>query len=369
MRANLLVMCESTLDTHFFLDLDPGLREAGFDVSYASMRETSAPQWMVDRQREYFWLRGNKRSQYFRAIRALSHIVREKKIDILHAHLHEATILGAAVKLLNSRLKYVAGRHYTDQLVLLGKPWHVAMDRWVTSVADVVTVPCNFAKDYLVEKESANREKVVSTYLGFNFEQFKASADGAARVRKELGLEKDFVIGCVARFIRLKGHTHLLRAFSQIMRTILNGKLLFVGGGDAGATKREVKELGLESQVIFTGYRPDVPDCMAAMDVLVNPSTSESFCQVIIEAMGVGKAVVSTRLGVAEEAITDGQNGVLISPGDPDAITRAVLRLYADPNLKYRIGEAGRRSVTDRFSVDNMVHDHVRCYSQLYEHN
>jgi glycosyltransferase involved in cell wall biosynthesis len=130
-----------------------------------------------------------------------------------------------------------------------------------------------------------------------------------------------------------------------------------------------VKELGLESQVIFTGYRPDVPDCMAAMDVLVNPSTSESFCQVIIEAMGVGKAVVSTRLGVAEEAITDGQSGVLISPGDPDAITRAVLRLYADPNLKYRIGEAGRRSVTDRFSVDNMVHDHVRCYSQLYEHN
>jgi glycosyltransferase involved in cell wall biosynthesis len=365
----LLIMSENTLDTHYFQNVGKGLSATGFEILFASMKDPQAPRWMQDAGYQYFWLRANRRWHYPGAISRLSKIVRREKVDLLHAHLHEATFLGAAVKLLNRHLKYVAGRHYTDQLVLLRKPWHVSLDRWVTSVADVVTVPCDAAKDYMVANESANADKIVPTYLGFDFAQFKASAEGAARIRRELGLETDFVIGCVARFMRLKGHNHLLRAFTEIVRAIPSAKLLLVGGGDDSAVRQQANELGLESQVILAGHRADVADCMAAMDILVNPSTSESFCQVIIEAMGVGKPVITTRLGVAEEAITDGETGILISPGDSDAITHAVLRLHSDPALRQRMGEAGRRSVTQRFTLENMVRDHVRCYSQLCEHN
>jgi len=271
----LLIMCEHTLDTHFFRNVGDGLRRAGYHVIFASMKDSQAPAWMCDAGFEYFWLRANRRWRYPAAVRRLSRIIRDNKIEILHAHLHEATLLGAAVKKINPSVKYVAGRHYTDQLVLLKKPWHVAMDRWATSVADVVTVPCKAAKDYVVEKESAPESKVVPTYLGFDFNQFKASADGGAAIRRQFGLDGAFVIGCVARFLSLKGHNHLLNAFQQIVRKTPSAKLLLVGGGDSIKVQRLSRELGLESSVIFAGQRTDVVDCMSAMDVLVHPSVSE----------------------------------------------------------------------------------------------
>ena len=362
----LLIMSEYTLDTHFFRNVGNGLRRAGYHVTFASMKDPQAPAWMSDAGFEYFWLRANQRWRYPGAVRRLSRIIRDKKIDILHAHLHEATLLGAAVKKLNANLRYVAGRHYSDQLVGLGKPWHVAMDRWATSVADLVTVPCKTTKQYMVRVERARAEKLVPVYIGYEFASEPEAEAGRIRIRRELGLDGRFAIGCVARYMRLKGHDHLLKSFQDIAKSAPDATLLMIGGGDWSEMKTYARDLGLEQRVLFTGFRRDVGDCIAALDVVVHPSLSEAFCQVIIESMGVGKAVVATTVGGAAEVITDGENGTLIPPADPGAIRDAVLRLYADPEVRARLAQ-NAKSVTSRFTVQNMVNSHIECYSQLQE--
>jgi glycosyltransferase involved in cell wall biosynthesis len=104
---------------------------------------------------------------------------------------------------------------------------------------------------------------------------------------------------------------------------------------------------------------------MRAADVVVHPSLSEAFSQVLIEAMAVGTPLVSTDVGGAREAIADGETGLLVPPADVGAIVRAVSRLYRDPGLGRRLAAAAGESVRRRFTVEHMVRRQVECYRRM----
>jgi glycosyltransferase involved in cell wall biosynthesis len=146
---------------------------------------------------------------------------------------------------------------------------------------------------------------------------------------------------------------------SQVPRIRL---VLFGDGAGRPALEAQVRELGLQEHVVFAGFRNDAQVCMRAMDVVVHPSLSEAFCQVIVEALGAGTAVVATDVAGAPEVITSGEDGVLVPPGDPDALARAVLMLYRDLALRQRLANAGYRTVRERFTVERMVDRHAECY-------
>jgi glycosyltransferase involved in cell wall biosynthesis len=359
-----IIMSEYSLDHHYFRNVGKGLRQAGFEVVFGSLKAPSAPDWMSDAGYQYFSLQADRRWKYPAAALKLNRIIRQSGVKILHANVHEATLVAAAVKKLNPTVTYVLGRHYTDQLVKLRKPWHIAMDRWATGVADLVTTPCKTTKEYMVREENAEAEKLVPLYFGHEFLNESGIDSGRTRVRRELGLDGAFAIGCIARQVRLKGHEYLLLAFRMILRTIPNARLILVGGGDWSAVQRQAEIFGVSHALTITGERRDVPDCIAALDVVVHPSLSEAFCLVIIESMGLGKPVIATTVGGAEEVITDGRNGLLVPPADPDAIAAAVLRLFRDPELRKRIGSEAMR-VRDVFTIDNMVKNHSELYFSL----
>src|SRR5207302_7862895 len=96
--------------------------------------------------------------------------------------------------------------------------------------------------------------------------------------------------------------------------------------------RRRVKEMGLESHVVMTGFRRDVPEVMAALDVLVLPSVkSEAVSQVIPQALAVGTPVVGTTVGGTPELVRDGETGRLVPPADAAALAAAILDLLRDP--------------------------------------
>ena len=132
---------------------------------------------------------------------------------------------------------------------------------------------------------------------------------------------------------------------------------MLVGEGEAEHEKYKqelrqiVEKLGLAQDVIFTGFRRDIPELLAAFDVLVLPSLEEAFGRVVIEAMACAKPVVATRGGGLPEIIRDKETGLLVPVKDPQAIAGAVLQLLADKALARQMGLSGRKRAEEMFDI------------------
>jgi glycosyltransferase involved in cell wall biosynthesis len=117
--------------------------------------------------------------------------------------------------------------------------------------------------------------------------------------------------------------------------------------------------------VVFAGHRTDVPEILQALDIFVLPSNWEGLPNAVLEAMAAGLPVVATRVGGVPEVVVEGQTGILVPPRDPNALADALLTLLRDPNLRRRMGQAGRQRVQEYFSVDQMVSKTETLYEQL----
>jgi glycosyltransferase involved in cell wall biosynthesis len=142
--------------------------------------------------------------------------------------------------------------------------------------------------------------------------------------------------------------------------------VVIVGEGPERARlEAQAAHLGLAEQVHFVGHQQDVRPWLAAFDVCVLSSDWEGMSNAILEAMAAGLPVVATAVGGTPEVVVDGVTGFLVPPRDPQALADAILRLLRDPDLRRRMGEAGRAHVTEHFSVEQMVHKRERLYEEL----
>jgi glycosyltransferase involved in cell wall biosynthesis len=355
-------VCGTTLDSHYFATLGRGLHGRGLTLSGVSLTDPVTPAWLRDVGGQYLFLDAQRKLAYPAAILRLARWLRASRVDVVQTHLIDGGIVGVAAARLARVPAVLLTRHHTNEIELIGGWRHVWCDRLLTRAADRVVGLSQAVKTQLVAREGAPADRIDIFYQGFDFESLAATDADRARVRAEFGLESAFVVGCVARFFRTKGHVYLLAAARELAREIPNLKVLLLGSGDRSAIEAMVRENGLENRVIFGGYRPDVPACMRAMDVVVHPSLTEAFCQTVVEALAAGAPLVTTNVAAAPEVVTDGVHGLMVPPRDPHAIAQAVLRIYHDPELGRRMAEAGRRAVTERFTIDRMVTSQIDSY-------
>ena len=166
----------------------------------------------------------------------------------------------------------------------------------------------------------------------------------------------------VARLHEQKGHEHLIRA------AVLVPGAFFVIAGDGPERERLeslVRESGIEERVRFLGQRSDVGALLAASDLVVLPSLYEGLPLSVLEAMAAGKPVIATSVGGVGEAIRDGESGLLVRPADPSALAAAIQGLLSDPIRAQRLGNAGRETVREQFSVDAMVRGVESVYEEV----
>ena len=356
-------MCATTLDTHYFKNLGEGLSARGVSVLGASLTAREAPAWLPPLPgAQYLSLHADGRIAYPAAIFRLAHWLRRHRVDVLQTHLFDAGAVGLAAARLAGVQLSVLTRHHTDEMWMAGTRAHVLADRLMTRQADRVVVLSHAVRDHMVAREGADAAKIDAIYQGFDFDALSATAEDGCRIRRELGVESTFVIGCVARFFKTKGHVHLLEAARDLVHRIPNLKVLLLGGGDRAEIERMVEARGLTGRVIFAGYRRDVPACLRAMDVVVHASLTEAFCQTIVEALAAGSPLVATNVAAASEVVTDGVTGLLVPPADPAALVDAIVRVHRDPERARRMADAGRASVVDRFTINRMVDGQLACY-------
>jgi glycosyltransferase involved in cell wall biosynthesis len=163
------------------------------------------------------------------------------------------------------------------------------------------------------------------------------------------------IIGSVARLAENRGHELLIHGFKRFLGRHPRARLLLVGKGEARPRlEAMVRDLGLEREVIFTGYRDgDLPAVLRALDtfVLVGAGSDES-CRAALEAMAAGLPVVARRVGALPDTVTHGETGLLLDEERPESVERALTALAEDPTHARRMGEAGRRRAMAEFSPE-----------------
>ncbi|HEY8207143.1 MAG TPA: glycosyltransferase family 4 protein [Myxococcaceae bacterium] len=163
----------------------------------------------------------------------------------------------------------------------------------------------------------------------------------------------------VAHLIPHKGVDHLVRAMA-LARSEL--RLTVVGDGPQLEPLRALaRELGVAEKVTFAGLRNDVHALLAGCDVFVHPAVwEEAFGLTIAEAMAAGRAVVASRTGGIPELVEDGVSGLLVEPGDPGALARALDLLSARPALRQQLGASARSRAQQRFNLEQCAREHIR---------
>ena len=361
-------MCGGTENQ--FMALGRLIDRTQFDVSFACLRRWGP---FVDELGQL----GIPLHEYpvttFRSVQALAQQARlarqiaRSRIDIVHAYNFYGNVFALPPARLMAPVVIASIRDRSPYLT----PMQKRVQRYACQFADRILVNADAVKDWLVGQEGYDPTNIVVIRNGVDMTRFAASPAGD-RIRFELGIPADSrLVVVVSRLTRLKGIEQFLEAAASLKPWYPDVRFLIVGETSPPdpAYLRELEDLskvlGVADCVTFTGRRSDVPAVLSAADVAVMPSLNEALSNVLLESMAAGAPVVATRVGGTPEALTDGETGLLVPPGDAGAIVRAVSRLLNDRELACRLGHAARTRIAERFSVDRMVHATEEIYAEL----
>ena len=290
------------------------------------------------------------------ALLRLRRLIRDCGVSLVHTHSSvDSWIAGVAAKSLGRPV--VRTRHVSIPIRRRRALVYRLADRIITSGESVRS---------LVIAAGIAPERVVTISAGVDGDRFHPGVSGRS-VRRELGLGEVPVVGLVANVRGSKGHNVFLDAAGTVLASRPDARFLIVGDGVGfEEVSRRVRQMGLDTSVRLTGFRRDVPEVMAALDVLVLPSIrSEAISQVIPQALAVGTPVVASTVGGSPELIRDGENGRLVPPGDSRALADAILSLLRDPERARAMARAGQTMVRERYTIDATMARTTAVYREL----
>ncbi|MCX6566681.1 MAG: glycosyltransferase family 4 protein [Candidatus Aminicenantes bacterium] len=220
----------------------------------------------------------------------------------------------------------------------------------------------------VLEKGGVPADRIEVIPSGIDLGPFAENSDKDF-LRREFGFSPDsFLVGIVAHLVDGKGHRTLIEAAKFLKSHLSKIKIIIIGGG---ALELELAEqargLGVGDLVFFLGFRDDVPRLLASLDAFVLTSDAEGLGTSIMDAMAARLPVVATRVGGLPEVVADGETGLLIPPGHPEELAKAIFGLYTDRALAERLGNRGFEVVRRKFSAEAMVFRIVDLYEKIAE--
>lgn len=303
-----------------------------------------------------------------KAVLAIRKLLVRNGINIMHAHSSKAGLVGR----LAARMAGTPAVFFTAHNSIFYESWpewkknlFATAERLLANNTRHIIAVSGALRNELLEREKIHRQKVVTIYNGIDPAPFNVRQDREETLRS-LGIAGGRVVGVVARLAPQKGVLYFIRAAARLSE--LQG-VSFIVAGD-GPLRVELEEeaanLGLKDKLFFLGYRGDVDKILGCLDLLVLPSLTEGLPLIILEAMAAARPVVATTVGGIPEAVLDGVNGLLVPPGDVDALALAVGKMLENRGLAQSLGEAGRRRVLEMFSLEEMVKKTERLYLETF---
>jgi glycosyltransferase involved in cell wall biosynthesis len=305
----------------------------------------------------------------FRQRLRFAHYLRRQRIQIVHTYSFYPNVFAiAAARLARTPIVVASIR----DMGIYQSPRQLRVQRLVCRLAHRVVVNAEAVKSWLVA-DGYDGDKITVIRNGVETSRFNSAGDDLG-LRRDLGLPANCPIAAVvSRLTPSKGLEDFLEAAAVVARGRPDAHFLIVGkaapadGAYQLALAARAARLGLERRLVFTGLRHDVPEILSQVSVSVLPSLSEGLSNVLLESMAAGVPVVATRVGGNAEAVEDGGTGLLVAPGDPEALARSIDRLLGDAELAKSYGRAGRRRVAEHFTLDRVIHQTEHLYASLLE--
>ncbi len=347
-------------------DLVFGLREAGYQVSVGY--STPGPiQEAIDAM-------GISLTRLPRIMRVdpgllmgICRLIRRERPQIVHTHLFKSDFHGRFAARLCGVPVIVSTVHNIDAWArwaplgyLYGLTSHLS-DR-IIAVSDEV-------RDFQIRHTGTPALKIITINNGVDISMFENQSERRMSIRKELNLAPSVpVIGIIGRLEPQKDHKTFLQAAVSIKSVLPEAHFLIVGDGSLREElKLRAHALGLLPSVIFCGIRKDIPDLLAAMDLLVFSSRWEGLPVALLEGMASGLPIVSTAVGGIPGAVAGNQTALLVPPENPGELAKACLTVLQDRELARRLGTAGRNRVIEKYSIQTMISRTIELYENLWQ--
>jgi glycosyltransferase involved in cell wall biosynthesis len=225
---------------------------------------------------------------------------------------------------------------------------------------------------YEVYKKYIPESKLRIVVNGLNLDNFLAKENN--KFKKEFNFDTHTLIGVIGRIVKGKGQKEFVLASKKVLQ--VKPEIGFAIVGDAKGTNSNyyyeevrtlVKKENLEKNVIFTGWRDDIKNVLAGLDILVLPSTTfpEGLPNSIIEAMALSKPVIATDIPGPRDIVVDGVTGFLVPPGDTKAMAEKIIYLLDNPEIAKKMGEEGRKRVEELFDIKKQVKKIEQVYEEV----
>jgi glycosyltransferase involved in cell wall biosynthesis len=297
------------------------------------------------------------------ALRTLRRICLDFSPRILHAHGYKGYIFAALLNRLLNEFTIVSTKHISDDSSFRIKIYEYLGDKSLMFFDSVIAVS-QFTKQKLVEKGiPAGNIEVIHNGVEIPVN----GRGGSGSIRNELKIDsKSKLLGFIGRLAPQKGISCLLQAAQVICTRSADVSLVTIGDGELKNVAESFIALNkLGGRIFMLGWRKDATTLLEDIDILLLPSLFEGLPMIILEAMARGVPVIATDVGGIGEAVIDGETGLLIKPGDPDAIVTSVFELFDNPELADKISRNSLDQAKTRFSSKRMAERYNAVYLKL----
>jgi len=295
--------------------------------------------------------------------------IREERYNIIHAHGARANFIVMFLKMfiripiittVHSDYKLDFTENFYKKYIYTGL--NVAALKFVDYY---IAVSKNF-KHMLVER-GFQEDRIYTVYNTIDFEK-KVEFIPKQEFLKQFGIsaEGKVLVGIIGRFDLVKGHEVFISAAAEILKENKDVIFLLAGEGvEENNLRQQAKKLGIEENIIFTGFLEDIFNFINAIDINVLSSYSESFPYVLLEGSLMKKATVSTAVGGIVDLIHEGETGFLAEAGNPKELAKKILMFINDENLRERLGNNIYNYAKENFSKESMKHRHIEIYNDV----
>ncbi len=315
----------------------------------------------------YQLFRDIKPVKELKAFSAMLRLFVSEKPDVVHLNSSKVGGLGAiAAKLAGIKTGHkpwvvftVHGWAFNER-----RPWRqkaiIVFLSWLAALFQDKIITINKA-DYLTARRFIPVKKLELIPNGVGPLNFLSRDDARGYITEKAGKdvnEKTYLVGTIAELTKNKGLSYFVRGLNKLTqrRSDLDVKGVIIGEGeDRALLEDQIKTFGLGEKVFLTGFLPEAYRLLKGFDVFLSTSLKEGLPYAIMEAMLAGIPIIATSVGGAQDLIDDGENGILIPPGDSGAVVEPILKLMDDLKLKEQFSVKSEKKIMERFGLNSMV--------------